>query len=504
MKRGLALTLALALLLVSGLGAATFAVAEDDFSQEVTIKWMLEGSNVTDDTAVIEAVNAYLKEKINAKLQVIWGTWGDFDQNVVNSINGGDDIDIYFTCSWTSNEYSAYANKGAYVRLDDPENNLLEQYAPGLFDVLPAVLADAAAVEGADGVGVYGIPGYKEVAQEYTWDINTPLLEELGYTVDDIGSYYDLGPILQKAKELKGADFYPLNIEGGVLVRIALNADVVDSNLVLVYPFDPEHPSQSGTEIKSLLELPEFAEFAKKTREYYLAGYINPVMATADAASSARTDAQLTGQYLIGTQVYSPGYDAQASQERGFQVTFKPTHKPIISTTSARGAMMAISTSSKNPERALAFLNLLNTDPTLFTLIAYGVEGVHYNLTDDGKVEFTDKRADYQPWRNGLGNITQLPLTVDDDPQIWEKFAEFNDAEGVPILGFALNQEPIQNEMAALANISKEYLDGLCVGVVDPDVVLPEAIEKLKANGIDKVVAEANAQVQAFLDAKGE
>ena len=59
--------------------------------------------------------------------------------------------------------------------------------------------------------------------------------------------------------------------------------------------------------------------------------------------------------------------------------------------------MMAISTASKNPERAMMFLNLLNTDPYLMTLLNYGVEGVHYNLNSDKLVEFTDKRSDYQP-----------------------------------------------------------------------------------------------------------
>ncbi len=64
-----------------------------------------------------------------------------------------------------------------------------------------------------------------------------------------------------------------------------------------------------------------------------------------------------------------------------------------------KGAMMAISTASKNPERAMMFLNLLNTDPYLMTLLNFGVEGTHYTLKDN-EVVFSDKRADYQPWTN--------------------------------------------------------------------------------------------------------
>ncbi|MCR5330514.1 MAG: hypothetical protein K6E62_04915, partial [Lachnospiraceae bacterium] len=45
----------------------------------VTLKMYLEGSNVTDDSKVLEKVNEYLDEKLNVTLQPIWGTWGDFD-----------------------------------------------------------------------------------------------------------------------------------------------------------------------------------------------------------------------------------------------------------------------------------------------------------------------------------------------------------------------------------------------------------------------------------------
>lgn len=99
-----------------------------DLSKEVALKWMYHGSTVTDDKAVMEKINAYLKDKINAKLEMIWCTWGDFDDRVKLAINGGDPIDIYFTCSWSANEYAATAKKGAYVRLDKPDGNLLEKY----------------------------------------------------------------------------------------------------------------------------------------------------------------------------------------------------------------------------------------------------------------------------------------------------------------------------------------------------------------------------------------
>lgn len=82
----------------------------------------------------------------------------------------------------------------------------------------------------------------------------------------------------------------------------------------------------------------------------------------------------MTGEYLIGTQSYALGYELQASDERKIEVKMVPCTEPYVDTTSSQGAMMAISTASKNPERAMMFLNLLNTDSYLMTMLNYGIE----------------------------------------------------------------------------------------------------------------------------------
>ena len=119
----------------------TEEVAASDL-EPVTLKMYFHGSNVTDDSAVMEAVNAYLQEKLNVTLEPIWGTWGDFDTNAVLALQGGDDVDIYFTCSWSADEYNKFARDGYWVRLDDPENNLIEKYASELdIENMPTPLA---------------------------------------------------------------------------------------------------------------------------------------------------------------------------------------------------------------------------------------------------------------------------------------------------------------------------------------------------------------------------
>ena len=334
------------------------------------------------------------------------------------------------------------------------------------------------------------------------------MLEELGYSLSDVESrdYYSFGDLLQAAKDAKGDDFYPLNIEAMVLERMVTNYVIVNGDAgtcnVLSYYIDPTDVSKDiGSKIVSKFGTEEFKKFAEQTREYYLAGYIDPAQANAQTANDVLTSKQLAGDYLIGTQSYALGYEVQASADRGIHVEFVPCTPPYVDKTSTQGAMMAISTASKNPERAMAFLNLLNTDPYLMTLLEYGVEGVHYNLNGEGLVEFTDERANYTPWRNGMGNITLLP-TMDgegDSNFFQEVFVPYYEsAKGIPAFGYVFDPTSVETELAALANVAGQYAMSLCAGSVDPETALPEFLQKLEDAGMQKVIDEANAQLDAY------
>ncbi len=486
-----------------------------DTSEHVTLTWYLHGSSVTDDAAVLEKANEYLKEKLNVTLKPIWGTWGDFDDGATMAINGGDDVDIYFTCSWSADEYNTYAKKGAWVRLDNPDNNLIEKYGADVWEALPDVVKEGAVIEGTDGVGVYAVPGFKDFGTQNTWDVNVTLLEKYGYTVDDIKNtdYYGFGDIMAKVKAGEEAEtgetFYPLNVEGAVLERMVTNSIIVNGDSgtcnILSYYIDPTDVSKDiGSKIENKFATEEYKKFVEKTREYYEAGYIDPALGNANSANDTLVAAQNAAKYLIGTQSYSLGYEVTTSAARGIEVQYVPCTPPYVDKTATQGAMMAISTASKNPERAMAFLNLLNTDAYLMTLLNYGVEGTHYTLNDDGLVVFNDDaRATYSPWRNGMGNITLLP------PQEGEGVGFFTDtfvpyymsAKGIPAFGYAFDQANVETEMAALANVAGQYALSLSTGSVDPATALPEFLAALETAGMQTVVDEANAQLDAYFDA---
>ena len=163
---------------------------------------------------------------------------------------------------------------------------------------------------------------------------------------------------------------------------------------------------------------------------------------------------------------------------------------------------LSISTASEHPEESFKFLALLNSDPYLMTLMNYGVEGIHYNLNDDGLVEFTEERDNYRPWTNGMGNVTILPDTVDEGEGFREAFkAYYAGAKGIPSLGFVFDNSEVANEMAALGTVAAQYALALDAGAIDPESTLPDFLAALDAAGMQTYLDAANAQLEAYLAA---
>lgn len=506
MKKLLSMLLALAMLV--SLAALSLTASAEEL-EPVTLKIWFHGSNVTPDASetVLKEVNAYLAEKLNVTLEVIWGTWGDFDTATVTALTGGDDVDMYFTCNWSANEYNKFARDGYWVRLDD----LLPTCAPELLETIPQGIWDCAVTNGYDGMGIYAVPGLKDTATQNCWDVNGTLLAELGYDVDAVCAagldYFsaEFEEMLQKAKDAKGRDFYPLLIEPAVLERMVTHSSIITGDIaacnVLSYYYDAEHPaSDIGSTIVNKFATDAFAKFAAKTYEYAQKGFISPSCQSTATANDYRSATQSSGEYLFGTQSYAFGYELDASEARGIDVRMVPETAAYMDCTSGQGAMVAISATSKNPERALMFLNLLNTDSKLMTMLNYGTEGYTYETNEDGTITFTDARANYSPWTNGMGNVRILPPTQAQGTGYWERFAAYYDAaEALPYGGFIFDSSELETESAAIANVWAEYAFNLMSGAVDPETVLPEFLSKLESAGVNEFVAAAQTQLAAYM-----
>ena len=129
-------------------------------------------------------------------------------------------------------------------------------------------------------------------------------------------------------------------------------------------------------------------------------------------------------------------------------------------------AMTGIGVNSKNPERAMMVIELLNTDPYVATMMRFGLEGEH-----------------------------------------WEKDAEYNnEAILAAHMGFVLDTSPIENELSACNNAVGEYYDilvnGMCESSEAMNRMIDEMNAKLKENGVETMVAEVQRQIDAWAEGR--
>jgi putative aldouronate transport system substrate-binding protein len=173
-----------------------------------------------------------------------------------------------------------------------------------------------------------------------------------------------------------------------------------------------------------------------------------------------------------------------------------------------------ISAASKNPERVMMFLELVNNDPAVATMMRFGIEGTHYvkdaqgNMTTAGTRNANASARGYYYWYGpGVGNLTIVSAPdglAGPNGIMLTKINQFNrEAKLSLYFGFSLNTEPIVTEIAACLNVIAEYGKTLNMGQAgseaEVDRLVDEFNAKLKANGVDRIVAEAQKQGDAFL-----
>lgn len=184
-------------------------------------------------------------------------------------------------------------------------------------------------------------------------------------------------------------------------------------------------------------------------------------------------------------------------------MTFVPLMNPLFETRNAMGGLLAVSSASKYPEKALEFINLLNTDEYVGTLIRHGIEGEHYTAVGDKQVDRTmggtldpaDNGYDYTyGWQFGTPFNQKWDISYPEN--IMDLFMEYNEsAITAPHNGFTFDNAPVESEIAALTSTVEEYAKALETGMVDPDENIPKFQKALEDNGVNTLLEEIAAQL---------
>lgn len=463
----------------------------------VTLKWYMSINPVNPDTdKVIEALNEYTREKIGVEIDYTVIANPDYKEKMPTLINSGDYFDICFTANWTTN-YLQFAAKDAFLDI----TQLLPQYAKETYDFVPEALWQAVSVNDK----IYGVPSYKEMGWQSGFFVNSDMAEAYGIDLSKVKTLADYTDVLKTVKEKSAAEGKNVTGVSGLSFALAVPYESLTGQPVLPGAGAvSEYNNFKGEEgVFNQYATQEYKDYCTLVNDWYNNGYLSkdPINYNSDTAN--RDNDFKNGNLFSYVISYAPGAAEAEAAKTGHGVAFVPLMNPLFETRNAMGGLLAISSGSKYPEKALELINLLNTDIYVGTLIRHGIEGTHYTAVGDKQVDRTmggtldpaDNGYDYTyGWQFGTPFNQKWDISYPDN--IEELFMEYNkSAVTAPHNGFTLDNAPVEAEIAALTSTVQEYGPALESGMVDPDENIPKFLKALEDNGVNTLIEEINKQL---------
>ena len=452
------------------------------FDEHVTLKYIFVDptgiSEYADWQRIVDAVNVITNEKINATIDIEVIPLGEFNDKMAMKYLGGEEFDVVFTGAW--NNYANAVGQGAYAELT-PE--MLQTYAADTMAVLNEDSWEALTIDGK----IYGVPLQQIWVRQMAVRFNVDKANSYGFDYTQVKDLADVEPYLETLKQA-GEEFIFYAPFMGITNTYYLGYDVVNGPGAVAY--DADTPV-----VENMYASEAFADYAKLMKKWYDAGYIHPEVLTDMDAKMFAVDLN---------PAHKPGGDATESVNRGYTVAGVPVGGTALATSGIVATNLAVGATSKNPERALAFINLLNTDVELLNLLCHGVEGTDWQFVDE-------ENGVIEKLNNYPGNLSFLVGNVFNEYYVdasqvgsWEETAKMNaEAPGSCILGFTFNTEPVSAELANVNAVVTEHIGAIITGQVDDvDAAIADMNAALEAAGLSAVLAEMQSQIDAWLATK--
>jgi putative aldouronate transport system substrate-binding protein len=478
MKRMISGILAITLAFAMSACGTTSKKAKSD--KNVTLTWLVPSDKQLDIETVLEAANKIIEPAIGAKLDLQFIDAASYKEKMKLYMASAKDYDLCFT--GFMNNYQSAAIGGGLMDITD----LIDKQAPKLKELVPDYILKSAYIKGK----IYGIPNQQVISNPDCLDTFADLVKKYKFDFSTVKKMDDIEPYLKmlKAGESNIYPYRPL-IRGWWYNTY----DNVLDNTNVVFKKDG-----SSTKLVLLHETKEYLEGVHKLREWYEKGYIRP-----DVASVGDDNTDLkNGKYGVFHSSWKPGDEVGFKFTYGREGAFALLHEPYVQRTSSLMTMISIGAKSKNPEKALKFIELINGNKDLYNLICFGIEGKHYNLTPEGKVKYIENSG-YAPksdWKFGNQFNALLVDGMADD--VYIKTQKMNDeAKKSIFLGFVPDTSTISNQMSQIESVNSEF-NVRGNGAADPATYWDTYMKKLEAAGQQKVLEELQRQVDEFLKNK--
>lgn len=464
--------------------ATSTATAPAEKGEPIELIWYTRFDDQADTAKVNEALNKLTLEKINATIKMINIPGATYNDKMQVILGGREECDVVFAGAGFA-DFWGNAARGAFL----PLNDLIKTYAQGTYDAIPASMWNGVKLNGE----IYGIINYQIEAKEGGVFVPTSRLEKHGFDLTTVKKLEDIEPLLEKIHaddptiipvQMNEVDFMPLmgyddigtyGMPGAVAIG--------DDSLKVINQYETEG----------------WQNFVKLMRKWYQAGYIAKDAATIDSYN----DLFKAGKVGVMISNVKPGGLQESEVLWGEPMSVQKIMDGRVLPSAISATLNCISSTSKHPEKAMEFINLLNTDKDVYNLCCFGIEGTHYKKIGDDRIELVENSG-YQPnkaW--AMGNQFNAYKYGTQSDAVWDETIALNEGAQVSdLLGFVFDPEPVKSQVAQCQSVWDQYFRAIVRGTVDPDQYIPEFLTKLEASGAKEIIAEKQAQIDAWKASK--
>ena len=474
--------------------ASASDVAVGDTEETVKCLYVIPGDEPADLKDALAKINEKLAaDNAGVELELKYIPWDAWDQKINLMLSTGEKFDMFHVMN-DRVSLANYASRGALADI----TSAMEEFGTSIKEVNPDIMMKSGQVGGVQ----YAIPAYwVESALNPEITIRKDLLEKYG--VKDVPTTFE---------ELTSAfETIMTNWEGiqkPYLPLIGSNASGfgIASKTYENWPYHIYekmfYVNQDGT-VLNYFETEEFKQDAANARLWYEKGLVSPdvLSMTAD---------QMTNQLNSGDWFVHCGTIGNVEQLKqnypditveDFVWLDLAPEKPKVRPYGTRN-MQAVPLASENPEAGVKFVNWLYSSQENYDLFVYGREGVDYTAVEPhNREDIIDPNLNaplynFADWMIGNVNFLRPGTTA---PTITNEalYTVNEDAVAGIASQFTFDASNVQTQMADVQTQIAAVIAPIACGVKDYDSSIDEALKLLKAAGIDDLIEEFKAQLEA-------
>lgn len=466
---------------------------------------------------IMEKANKIINEEIGVTLKLITVDPKMYAEKMNLLTVSEEAWDICFVSNDGGNQFYKNAQKGVYADLTE----LLPTLAPETYKRIPESLWKSVTIDNK----IYASVNYQQwgAASRNGFRFREDLAEE---------AQFDW-------KSLKGKPTLEVLEETGKLIGIVLeqHPEMIGWETTATKSFFADMPLYWDMEeigevnspgwiryadpdtVINQFETEEFRKYCEIMREWYEKGYIRKDGATVQDFSIDRKQAKIIAECTTGwpdTIDCPHNMDlrkmSMCTKEQAPAVGVSNT-RTILTAGAGIKAAVAVNAKSKQVEKAVELIELINTNDELYLLLTNGEEGIDYRYDEKGNVQKVEGKYDlnYNEWQIGQSyspDFTRVPYDKNENGEKQKEsqkvvFEADQTAEISPLMGFVFNPSKVQVEIANCSVVIDEMIPVLSSGSAEPDLLLPEFLKRLNEAGVDRIIEEKQAQLEAFYAAKG-